>query len=100
MVCLADISLNDFFEDVSQPLGADFQTGNLSSSVNNSPHQSPRNLDDIREENKRLLEENKKLRAECEELEACRKVYQQKQKMETLKQATHLHYHLTHLNCT
>lgn len=81
-----DISLNDFFEDVSQPLGADFQTGNLSSSVNNSPRVSPRNFDDIREENKRLAEENKKLRAECEELEACRKVYQQKQKMETLKQ--------------
>jgi len=81
-----DISLNDFFEDVSQPLGADFQTGNLSSSVNNSPHVSPRNLDEVREENKRLLEENKRLRADCEELEACRRVYQQKQRMETLKQ--------------
>lgn len=85
---MADISLNDFFEDVSQPLGADFQTGNLSSSVNNSPNISPRTLDDMRVENKRLVEENKKLRADCEELEACRRMYQQKQKLETLKQAT------------
>eukprot|EP00210_Caulerpa_lentillifera_P001387 g1334.t1 len=81
----SDISLNEFFGSCSSP-SSDFQKRNLSSSRNNSPVVSPRTLNDIRAENKRLMEENQKLKADYEQAQKTQQAYENRQKLDSLKQ--------------